>query len=127
MGLIRQGGSYLIVGLIQLMLDWVMFVAASALGMPVAPANVLGRVSGMLLGFWLNGRHTFAQEGQRRLGWARFARFLAVWAVLTLLSTVLVSTVAQQLGLSLAWLAKPLVEGALAAVSFVLMRQFVFR
>lgn len=125
--LIRQGSSFLIVGLVQLLLDWLVFVAASALGMPVAPANLLGRVCGMLLGFWLNGRHTFAQQGAHRLGWSRFGRFLAVWAVLTVASTVLVSAVAQQVGLGHAWLAKPLVEGGLAAVSFVLMRQFVFR
>lgn len=127
MSLIRQGGSYLIVGFAQLALDWAVFVVASALGVPVAPANLLGRLCGMLLGFWLNGRHTFAQQGQQRLGWARFGRFLAVWVVLTLLSTVLVNGVAQQLGLGLAWLAKPVVEAGLAAVSFVLMRQFVFR
>lgn len=125
--LIRQGSSYLIVGLIQLAVDWAVFVAASAMGMPVAPSNLLGRVCGMLLGFWLNGRHTFAQRGSQRLGWLRFGRFLAVWAVLTVASTVLVSAVAEQLGLELAWLAKPLVEGSLAVASFVLMRQFVFR
>lgn len=127
MSLIRQGGSYLIVGLVQLALDWAVFVAATALGMPVPPANLLGRLSGMLLGFWLNGRHTFAEAGQHRLGWRRFARFLALWATITAVSTLLVSSAATHLGLAHAWLAKPLVEGALAAVSFLLMRRFVFR
>ncbi len=125
--LIRQGSSYLIVGLIQLGIDWALFVAASALGVPVVPANLLGRIGGMLLGFWLNGRHTFAQDGVQRLGWSRFARFLLLWAVLTAASTVLVSTAAHQLGLTYAWLAKPLVEGGLAIVSFLLMRRLVFR
>ena len=127
MSLIRQGGSYLIVGLVQLALDWALFVAASAVGVPVAASNLLGRIGGMLLGFWLNGRHTFAEQGQHRLGWARFGRFLALWAVLTVVSTLLVSFVAARLGLAHAWLAKPLVEGGLAAVSFQLMRRLVFR
>ncbi|MCC7633674.1 GtrA family protein [Stenotrophomonas rhizophila] len=127
MSLIRQGSSYLVIGLVQLGVDWAVFVAASALGMPVAPANLLGRVCGMLLGFWLNGRHTFAQAGQRRLGWKRFARFLGLWAVLTLVSTLALDAAAHQLGLRYAWLAKPLVEGSLAAVSFLLMRRFVYR
>lgn len=127
MSLIRQGSSYLIVGVVQLGLDWAVFVAATALGVPVAPANLLGRLCGMLLGFWLNGRHTFAEQGQHRLGWRRFARFLALWLLLTGISTVLLSVAAHRLGLSHAWLAKPLVEGGLAVVSFLLMRRFVFR
>ncbi len=127
MSLIRQGTSFIIVGLIQLGLDWAIFVAATAVGMPVSPANLLGRVCGMLLGFWLNGRHTFADAGGQRLGWQRFARFLLLWAVLTAISTLLVSVAASQLGLRYAWLAKPLVEGGLAAASFLLMRRFVYR
>jgi putative flippase GtrA len=125
--LIRQGSRFLLIGLVQLVVDWAVFVGATALGVPTVPANVLGRVCGMLLGFWLNGRYTFAAEGDHRLGWARFARFLALWLLLTAVSTLLVSTAAQQLGLAYAWLAKPVVEGGLAAVSFLLMRRFVYR
>jgi len=125
--LLRQGSSYLVIGLVQLALDWAVFVAATALGMPAAPGNLLGRVSGMLLGFWLNGRYTFARDGEHRLGWSRFARFLLLWAVLTAISTLLVTLAAEHLGLRYAWLAKPLVEGGLAAVSFLLMRTLIFR
>ncbi|GAB3064159.1 GtrA family protein [Stenotrophomonas tumulicola] len=127
MSLIRQSGSYLIVGLLQLLLDWVVFVSATALGMAVVPGNVVGRASGMLLGFWLNGRYTFARADGRRLGWKRFARFIGLWGVMTLASTVLVAAADHALGLQYAWLAKPLVEGGLAAVSFLLMRWLVFR
>lgn len=127
MSLIRQGSRFILIGLVQLVVDWAVFVGATALGVPTVPANVLGRVCGMLLGFWLNGRYTFAAEGDHRLGWARFARFLALWLLLTAVSTLLVSTAAQQLGLAYAWLAKPVVESGLAAVSFLLMRRFVYR
>jgi len=125
--LFRQGSRYLVIGVIQLLLDWAVFVAATALGMPAAPGNLLGRVSGMLLGFWLNGRYTFAHEGEHRLGWRRFVRFVLLWAALTAISTLLVSLAAAHLGLRDAWLAKPLVEGALAGLSFLLMRRLVFR
>lgn len=127
MSLIRQGSRFILIGLVQLVVDWAVFVGATALGMPTVPANVLGRVCGMLLGFWLNGRYTFAADGTQRLGWARFARFLALWLLLTAVSTLLVTLAAQQLGLAYAWLAKPIVEGGLAAVSFLLMRRFVYR
>ena len=83
MSLIRQGSRFILIGLVQLVVDWAVFVGATALGVPTVPANVLGRVCGMLLGFWLNGRYTFAADGDHRLGWARFARFLALWLLLS--------------------------------------------
>ncbi len=125
--LFRQGGSFLVVGAVQLLVDWALFVALTALGVPAAPANLAGRIGGALLGFWLNGRVTFAQAGSARLGWRRFARFLLVWIPLTVISTLAVAWVAGTLGLAHAWLAKPLVEGALAVVAFFLWRHVVYR
>lgn len=127
MNLLRQGSQYLAFGLVQLLLDWAVFVASTALGMPTVPGNLLGRTSGALLGFWLNGRFTFASKGRQHFVWSRFARFFALWLVTTAVSTWLVSTVATTLGLQLAWLAKPTVEGGLALLTFFLMRHFVFR
>ncbi|MNV10077.1 GtrA-like protein [compost metagenome] len=127
MTLVRQGSSYIIIGLVQLLLDWLVFVGSTALGLPVAPANIVGRLAGMLLGFWLNGRYTFAAAGQQRLGWKRFARFLLLWMLLTAASTLLVTAADHALGLQYAWLAKPLVEGGLALVSFMLLRHVVYR
>lgn len=127
MSLFRQSSQYIAIGLLQLLLDWGVFVAATALGIPTAPGNLLGRVSGALLGFWLNGRYTFSQQGQQRHGWKRFVRFLALWLVMTVISTVLVSYTASHVGLQMAWLAKPLVEGGLAGVTFFLLRHVVYR
>ena len=127
MSLLRQGSQYIIFGLLQLALDWGVFVLATALGVPVAPGNLIGRVSGALLGFWLNGRYTFADQGQQRHGWKRFMRFAVLWLLMTAASTWLISWVAGSLGLGHAWLAKPLVEGGLAAVSFFLLRHVVYR
>ncbi|MCW5568289.1 MAG: GtrA family protein [Dokdonella sp.] len=125
--LARQGSRFLLVGGLQLLLDWLVFVLSTSMGVPAAPGNVAGRVTGALLGFWLHGRVTFARPGERRLGWRRFLRYLVVWLALTTLSTALVGLVAAQLGLQQAWLAKPLVEGALAVLAFFLWRQVVYR
>lgn len=127
MGMLRQGGTFLLVGMLQLLLDWGVFVAATALGVAPAPANVAGRIGGAMLGFWLNGRVTFAQDGNARLGWRRFSRFLVLWLLITTLSTVSIVLIEARLGLQQAWLAKPLVEGALAVVSFFLWRHVVYR
>jgi len=127
MPLLRQGGFYLAFGVLQLLLDWLLFVAFTALGMPAAPANLASRTSAALLGYWLNGRYTFADDAGSRLGWKRFARFWLLWLAMTAISTVLVAFVAARLGLHWAWLAKPLVEGVLAMANFFLLRHLVYR
>lgn len=127
MSLLRQGRFFLLVGVLQLLLDWAVFVALSALGMPAAPANLIGRISGACLGFWLNGRLTFAVEGEARLGPHRFARFAAVWIGLTIVSTIGVTWLAAQFGLAWSWAAKPAIEGVLAVVSFLVSRHWIYR
>lgn len=127
MSLLRQSGSYLLVGLLQLLLDWGVFVGASAVGVDAIPANLCGRICGAMLGFWLNGRVTFAQDGQARLGWQRFGRFSLMWLVATVLSTWLLALVESHFGLRHAWLAKPVVEGGLAIATFFAGRHLVYR
>ena len=127
MPLLRQGGYYLVFGVLQLLLDWLLFVALTALGVPAAPANLASRTSAALLGFWLNGRYTFADGQGSRLGWRRFVRFWALWLLMTAISTLLVAFVEARLGLHWAWLAKPVVEAGLAAANFFLLRHLVYR
>lgn len=127
MTLLRQGGRYIAAGLMQLLLDWLVFVAATAAGLPPVPGNLLGRGSGALLGFWLNGRYTFPREDGRRHGWKHFARFLALWLLMTAASSGLLAWTTHALGLQMAWLAKPLVEGGLAVLNFFLLRHVVYR
>lgn len=127
MSLLRQGRHYIAVGVLQLVLDWGVFVLATALGVPVATGNVLARVSGAVLGFWLHGRWTFGEDGKARLGWPRALRFTAVWLLLTAASTWLVTAINAALGLQWAWLGKPLVEGVLALLAFFLWRHIVYR
>lgn len=125
--LLRQGSHYVLFGLLQLLLDWAVFVATTWLGMPASRGNLAGRVSGALLGYWLNGRFTFSDGSGTRLGWRRFLRFALMWTALTVASTLLVGWTAANLGLHLAWLAKPLVELALSVVGFLVSRHWVYR
>lgn len=127
MSLKRQGPLFLIAGGLQFVLDWAVFVALSASGLAPAPANLMGRISGALLGFWLNGRLTFAVNGEARLGRRRFARFALMWIILTAVSTLAVSLLASELGLTWSWIAKPVIEIALAVVSFLLSRYWIYR
>lgn len=127
MSLTRQGRNFLIVGGIQYVVDWGVMVALSHLGMSVEAANLAGRVSGALLGFFLNGRFTFAAGDDSALGRRQFARFLTMWACMTLASTGAISLVNAHAGLAWSWLAKPVIELCLAAVSFIVSRYWVYR
>ena len=126
MSLKRHLGSYTVVGLVQLAVDWGITVLLSHWGLRIGAANVIGRVSGALLGYWLNGRYTFSGE-QHTLGRQQFLRYVLWWLFATVLSTVAIELIDDYLGRKWAWLAKPLVEGCIALLSFVMARQWVFR
>jgi putative flippase GtrA len=125
---LRQGSLFLIIGAVQLALDSAVFIASTALGAPVIASNVAGRISGAVLGYWLNGRHTFpAQQGRASDSSRRLRRFAIAWLLLTLVSTTVLGALASRQELRAVWIAKPVVEALLAAVGFIVWRQWVFR
>ncbi|HST44153.1 MAG TPA: GtrA family protein [Luteimonas sp.] len=126
MSLRRQGPRYLLIGGVQWLLDWGVMVALSHAGLHLGTANVAGRISGALLGFWLNGKITFAGD-EHEVGRTQLVRFLLMWVVLTGISTVAIQSIDDVLGRKWAWLAKPLVELALGFIGFVGSRQWVYR
>ena len=126
MSLLRQGRHYLAIGLLQYVVDWGVMVTLSHIGLAVEIANVAGRVSGAVLGFWLNGRITFAGD-ETTLGRTQLQRFVLLWLCTTALSTWAVGAVENAAGLRWAWLAKPAVEMLLAGMSFLASRHWVYR
>ena len=126
MSLRRQGSRYLVVGGIQWLLDWGVMVALSHFGLRIGVANIAGRVSGALIGFWLNGKITFTGD-EHVVGRRQLLRFVAVWLVMTLLSTVAIEAIDDLLGRKWAWLAKPLVEAVLGLMGFLASRHWIYR
>ncbi|GAB3380575.1 GtrA family protein [Lysobacter fragariae] len=126
MSLLRQGRHYFLIGVLQYVVDCSMTIALSHFGLAVELANVAGRVSGATLGFWLNGRITFASD-DTRVGRRQLGRFVLMWLLMTALSTLAIGGVENAAGLKWAWVAKPVIEVLLAGVSFVLSRQWVYR
>jgi putative flippase GtrA len=122
----RQSAHYLVIGGLQWLLDWGVTVWLSHLGMLIEPANITGRVSGAMLGFWLNGKFTFAGD-DATLGRVQLQRFAVMWLCTTLASTLAVGMIDDVLGLKWAWLAKPVVELALGVVGFVVSRHWIYR
>ncbi|MDR6993202.1 GtrA family protein [Luteimonas sp. 3794] len=126
MSLTRQGRDYLAIGLLQWLIDWGVVVGLTHLGLPVAPSNVVGRISGALIGFWLNGKLTFAND-RNTVGATQFQRFMLMWVSTTLFSTWALTQIDDVLGLRWVWVAKPAIELALGAVGFVLSRCWIYR
>lgn len=126
MSLSRQGRHYLAIGVLQWLLDWAVMVALSHAGLSVETANLAGRVTGACLGFWLNGRITFAGD-DTGIGHRQLARFGLMWIGTTIASTWMLASIDDAVGLQWAWLAKPAVELMLGLIGFALSRHWVYR
>lgn len=116
-----------IVGVAQLLIDRGVFVATSAIGLPVGWANVVGRISGATLGYFANAHYTFGERRSRPLDRATLLRFAMLWSATTLLSTAAVAGIEHVFGLGTAWVLKPIVDGSLVLVSFLVSRHWVYR
>lgn len=125
--MLRQAFLYGIVGGVQLLVDWAGFVVLTMLGVWVVPANLLARVSGALMGYWLNGRYTFARGGKPSLHGASAVRFVAFWLLTTALSTAGVYLLDAEQGRMAAWLGKPLLDAGLAVAGFLASRYWIYR
>ena len=126
MSLHRQGRHYLLIGGVQWLLDWGVMVLLSHLGLAVEAANICGRISGAMLGFWLNGKFTFAGD-DTRIGSTQLRRFVMMWLCTTVASTWAMGRIDDVFGLQWAWLAKPAVEMVLGVFGFVLSRHWVYK
>lgn len=124
--LFRQGRHYFAIGMGQWLLDWAVMVALSHYGLSVELANIAGRVSGAVIGFWLNGRITFAGD-DTAVGRRQLFRFVLMWTLTTVASTWAMGGINHLAGLKWAWLAKPGVEIVLGGVGFLLSRHWIYR
>ncbi|HEY2346201.1 MAG TPA: GtrA family protein [Xanthomonadaceae bacterium] len=123
----KSGVRFVIAGITQLLLDWSLFVALSASGVPTLIANPVARCCVVGFGFWLHGVYTFAGDGTKRVGWGQLARYIPTWIALTVTGTLALGAIGQAYGLHAAWIAKPFIEAMLAVVSFLVLRGWVFR
>src|SRR4030095_832559 len=122
----RHARHYLLIGGVQWLVDWAVLVLLSHWGMLIELANVLGRVAGALLGYWLNGKLTFAGD-ETAVGGTQLKRFVMMWLCTTAVSTWSMGAIDHYLGLKWAWLAKPAVEFVLGVIGFLLSRHWVYR
>jgi putative flippase GtrA len=127
MSIVKQGISYGFVGVVQIGVDWLTFIGLTQLGVLTGPANITGRIVGAILGFWLNGRFTFAGDESRPLRPKHAMKFLVSWSLTTLLSTGAVMLAAHTEGLHMAWVVKPLADLTLAAIGFAASKYWIYK
>ena len=125
MSLRRHLGGYTAIGLLQWVVEYGLMLALSEWVMPVAPANVIGRIFGAALGFWLNGKWTFAGD-DTHVGRRAFVRFVLMWLALTVLNTWIVHAIDAHCGLRVAQMLKPLADITSGLLGFVLSRHWVY-
>jgi putative flippase GtrA len=121
----KHARGYLIIGGLQWVVDCAVLMLLTHYGMEAKPANILGRVAGALLGYWLNGRFTFAGEDSQ-VGSKQLVRFILMWLGTTVISTWAIGAIDDNLGLTWAWFAKPAVEAFLGLMGFLLSRHWVY-
>ena len=126
MSLRRHLGGYLAIGLVQWLLEYALMLALSQWVMPVAPANVIGRLCGAMLGFWLNGKWTFAGENTH-VGRHAALRFITMWLGLTVLNTWIVDSIDTHAGLRMAQMLKPGADMLTGGIGFLLSRHWVYK
>lgn len=126
MSLGRHARHYLLIGFLQWLVDWGVMVGLSHFGMLVETANIVGRIAGAALGYWLNGKLTFAGENTA-IGRTQLFRFALMWLCTTAASTWAMGSIDDWMGLKWAWLAKPAVEFVLGVIGFLLSRHWVYK
>jgi putative flippase GtrA len=123
----KQALGYGVVGGSALVLDSLAFFFLTATGVDVVAANVIARIVGAVFAFFINGFTTFRGTEGKRVDGARASRYLLAWLVLTAVSSITLHWVAMGVGLAWTWAAKPVLDGLLAVVAFLISRQWIYR
>jgi putative flippase GtrA len=123
--LTKQLTSYGAIGLGQVVIDWLIFVFLSQLGVFPGIANVRSRVCGAIAGFWFNGRWTFARSS-KLLRLRHLIRYSISWAIMTVVSTAVVMLVEHGHGLGWVWVVKPIADMLLAVLGFVISKYWIY-
>lgn len=126
MNLHRQLVAYAGIGGLQWLLDSAVMITASHAGLAVALATIAGRLCGAVLGYWLNGRYTFANRQRDTVNTSSLGRFVRFWLLATVLSALVLGAIDRHFGLTASWLFKPLVDFGFAAFGFWASRHWIY-
>lgn len=124
----RQLVFYVTFGITQLLVDWAGFLLLTRLGVPLTVANPASRLFAAFVGYLLNATLTFKRSAQdQHVNVRSFLRYAALWVATTLCSTALIAGSTSVFGTDMLSVIKLFVEGAMACLSFVTMKFWVYR
>ncbi|MBS0199231.1 MAG: GtrA family protein [Proteobacteria bacterium] len=126
MTLIKHASKYTLVGILEWVVDYTVALALRTWLMPIEPANIIGRMAGAGLGFWINGTHTFASDSSG-IGRRQFARYVVMWIGTTILDTWLLRIIDHQSGLAGVAIGKPFVDFLSGTIGFFLSRHWIYK
>ncbi len=126
MSLQRHLRNYAVVGVLQWAIEYTVMLVLSQYLLGTAFANLIGRICGASMGYWLNGKWTFSGSGQQ-LSKRAATRFLVMWLSMTGLNTAIVTLIDHYYGLPAAQLFKPCADLFTAGIGFLLSRHWVYR
>lgn len=124
---IRQIILFVVTGGLQVAVDSGILVGLTSVGASIITANILGRMAGAGVGFFINGTTTFASQTGSRLSRDHLGRFVATWTVLTITSTVVLGLAQHHVTIGWIWILKPLLEMALALISFLAAKFWIYK
>jgi putative flippase GtrA len=128
--MLRQPLMFLLVGGLQYLLDAALFALLLSTGLAIPAANVIARASAATVGFLANRYLTFGKRADNTADFtSSLLRFIALWLVLTALSTGLMLLVSHFWGADIRTqvASKLMVEAVLAVLSFLFSKYWVFR
>lgn len=118
--------KYLGIGAFQFVLDFLLFLFFQKLGIALVIANSVSRLTAATAGYYLNKKFTFSVG--HVTGHAMMLRYWFFWALMTVLSSLLIFSWAKLLDdLSSIGLGKFVVESFLCLLGFVVSKTWVYR
>lgn len=124
----RQIILFGVIGVAQLLADSLIFFVLVKLSILPWIANSASRFLALLLGFALNGAFTFRQaDNSSTITKKSFFRLLILWAILTFVSSELITLTSHHVADLQLLLVKLTVEFILAFVSFFISKTWVYR
>jgi len=125
----KQFFIFIIVGGIQYLLDAASF-SLLILFFSTETSNILSRMIGALAGYGLNGMITFKHSSKSQIHANSLLRFILVWCLMTLISTLAIRELIAAF-CNDSWICavaiKLLVEMVLVILSFTLQKLFVYK
>lgn len=118
----KQAQKFLLVGLMNTLFGYSVFVVAMIIGLPHGLALVPAYLLGVCFNFYTNGKYVFKSEG---IDTKAFVRFLGVYIIIYLINLNCINVLVEK-GIS-PMISQALLLPFIAIITFLLFKKLVYR